>query len=142
MIQITEQLSISEDELTFTAARSAGPGGQHVNKVNSRITLRFDVNDSPSLDDAQRARIRDRLPTRITKKGVLWLHAQRHRSQRRNRDAAIERFVTLLREALQEDAPRRPTRTPRRVHRRRIESKRRRGDVKRTRKVRYDPGDS
>lgn len=140
MIEINDQLSIDEDELTFTASRSAGPGGQHVNKTSSRITLRFDVAGSPSLDEEQRAKICERLPTRITKDGVLWLHAQRHRSQRRNREAATERFADLLREALDEAPPRKKTRTPRSVKRRRLEAKKRRAEKKRGRgAIRYDP---
>lgn len=139
MIEITDDVRIAADELTFRASRSAGPGGQHVNKTSSRITLRFDVDGSPSLDDAQRATLRQRLPTRITKGGVLWVHAQRHRSQARNRDAAIARFVELVREALTDEAPRKPTRVPRGVHRRRLDDKRRIAEKKRRRKVRYDP---
>lgn len=138
MIDINDRLQIEDDELSFSASRASGPGGQHVNKVSSRITLRFDVASSRSLDERQRARIRERLDTRITKDGVLWVHAQRHRSQTRNRDAAIERFVELLREALSEARPRKPTRTPRGVRERRLRDKRKRQEVKRGRRVRGD----
>lgn len=133
-IEIDRRLSIGADELTFTASRSSGPGGQHVNKVSSRITLRFDVDQSPSLDDTQRARIRERLATRVTKDGVLLVHAQQHRSQLRNREVAIERFAALLRQALSEDPTRKATRTPRRAHRKRVEHKRRKSQTKALRK--------
>ena len=130
MIEITPRISIPRDELTFTASRSSGPGGQHVNKTSSRITLRFDLDASPSLDEDQKARLRARLATRLTKDGVLMVHAQKHRSQARNRERAVERFAELVREALVETPSRRPTRIPRGVHRRRVEGKRRRSRVK------------
>lgn len=132
-IPITDTIAIDTEELSFTASRSSGPGGQNVNKVSSRITLRFDVAGSAAFDEVQRARIRERLATRITKDGVLWLHVQRHRSQGRNRDEAVERLVALLREALATRRPRRPTRTSKAAKRRRLENKRRRGNVKRNR---------
>ncbi|RMH18975.1 MAG: aminoacyl-tRNA hydrolase [Acidobacteria bacterium] len=138
MIEITPQLQIDEAELSFLTSRSAGPGGQHANKVASRITLRFDVAGSPSLTPAQRQRLHQRLPTRITKDGVLWLHVQKHRSQRRNRQLAIERFVELLRDALAEETPRRPTRTPAAARRRRLETKRRRSRLKSERRRRWE----
>ncbi len=133
-IEIDRTLSIGFDELTFSASRSSGPGGQHVNKVSSRITLRFDVDCSPSLSDAQRARIRERLATRINQEGILMVHAQQHRSQLRNRELAIERFADLLRQALHEDVVRKATRTPRRAHRKRVEHKRRKSQTKALRK--------
>lgn len=130
MLWISDRISIDEGELRFTASRSAGPGGQHVNKVNSRVTLRFDLVGSPSLDDEQKARIRERLPTRINKEGVLSVSAQRERSQAANRQRAMERFVELLQDALVIPRERRPTRVPRRSQRRRLEDKRRRSSVK------------
>lgn len=91
MIRITDNISIAEDELKFSAARSSGPDGQHVNKVNTRITLWFDVGGSPSLNPDQKRRILSRLKTRISKDKRLRVVSQRHRSQAANREAAIER---------------------------------------------------
>lgn len=133
MIRVNDELSIPESELEFRASRASGPGGQHVNKVSSRVVLRFDVRRSPSLDPAQKRRIERKLPTRITRDGVLWLAAQRHRSQAANRAELVERFAELLREALKERRPRRRTRTPRRAKEERLAQKRRRGDIKRLR---------
>ena len=138
MIEINEQLAIPEEELSFTASRSAGPGGQHVNKVSSRITLHFDLLGSPTLTDGQKQRLTARLPTRITKRGVLQLHCQKHRSQAANRIEIVERFALLLREALRRRRPRKKTRKPRAAQEKRLEQKRRRGELKRTRRTGSD----
>jgi ribosome-associated protein len=133
MIQITERLSIPEHEITFSASRSSGPGGQHVNKVSSRITLYFDVAASPSLSEAQKQRILRHLATRISKDGVLRVAAQQHRSQAANRKVAIERFADLLCNALAPVAPRRQTEVPEAARQRRLETKKHRAQLKRQR---------
>ena len=133
MIEITPTLTIPEQELSFVASRSSGPGGQHVNKVSSRVILRFNVDDSPSLDDDEKRRIRQRLRTRITREGVLWIVCGRNRSQAANRREAVERFVELLRDALRRRRPRRKTAPSSGVKRRLLEQKQRRGQLKRTR---------
>ena len=97
------------------------------------MTLRFDLAASPSLSEEQKARLRERLATRITRAGVLHVTAQKHRSQGANREAALERFTELLREAMLEETPRKKTRIPRAVHRRRVEDKKRRGQRKQER---------
>ena len=137
MIPINDDISIPESELSFSASRSSGPGGQNVNKVSTRITLRFDLEASPQLTDEQKARVRERLATRVSKDGVLSVSAQRERSQSANREAATERFAALLRAALEVDPERRPTRVPRGVDRRRLEEKRKRSRLKRERSRHY-----
>jgi ribosome-associated protein len=133
MIPITEDLSIPDEELGFKTSRSGGPGGQNVNKLETRVTLRFDLAGSPSLSEAQKDRLRQRLATRITKGGVLQVTAQRHRTQAANREAAVERFAELLRENLREEAPRKKTRPSRASRARRLEEKRRHSRRKRER---------
>jgi len=133
MIDIGRGLAIPEDELVFTVARSGGPGGQHVNKVSTRVTLRFDVAGSPSLSAGQRERILRRLATRIGKDGVLRVVCGRRRSQAANRREATERFAELLRRALQPEKRRVATGVPAGERRRRVDDKRRRGRVKRKR---------
>ena len=98
------------------------------------MTLRFDVDASPSLAPEQKERIRTQLATRIDKHGVLRVTSQRHRSQAANRDEATSRFAELLRQALEEDAERVPTRVSPRQRRRRLRAKRRRGEIKRLRR--------
>ncbi|HEX9943221.1 MAG TPA: alternative ribosome rescue aminoacyl-tRNA hydrolase ArfB [Thermoanaerobaculia bacterium] len=133
MIPITEDLSIPDEEVAFTTSRSGGPGGQNVNKLETRVTLRFDLAGSPSLSEEQKARLRERLATRITRDGVLQVTSQRHRTQAANREAAVERFAELLRENLREEPPRKKTRPSRAARARRLEEKRRQGQRKRER---------
>jgi ribosome-associated protein len=141
MIEITPELSIPDEEVRFTATRSGGPGGQNVNKVATRVTLLFAVDDSPSLSEEQRRRIRERLATRISRSGVLQVTSQIHRSQARNRAEALLRFVELLRDALGEVVERRPTRVPAATRRRRLDEKKRRGRLKRDRAAQPDRED-
>ncbi len=133
MVAITDSLEIPDAELSFSASRSAGPGGQNVNKVNTRVTLRFDLEGSEALDTAQKDLLRQRLPNRISKAGILWINAQRERSQAANRRLATERFAEIVRGALEVAPKRRPTRVSRRQKRRRLEDKRHRSRIKRER---------
>lgn len=130
MVRINSSLSIPASEISFTFSRSSGPGGQNVNKLNTRATLRFDVTGSPSLSDAQRGRILERLSTRISREGILRVVSQKHRTQKMNRDAATERFAELLSEALVRRPPRKKRGIPAGVKRRRLENKRRRSQIK------------
>ena len=133
MIRIMAGLSIPENEVTFTASRSGGPGGQNVNKVSSRVTLSFDVASSASISGDQKDQIYRKLATRINKDGVLRVVSQRTRSQDMNRADALERFSELLRQALTRERPRIKTRIPLAASQRRIEEKKKRTLIKRTR---------
>ena len=133
MIRITDTLFIDEDELTFTASRSAGPGGQNVNKVNTRITLWFNVTASPGLSPEQKERILSRLPTRVSKDGILRVVSQGSRSQLANREAAIERFITLLQDVLTDLPPRKKTKASRQAKARRVDEKKQQGIKKKQR---------
>jgi ribosome-associated protein len=133
MIRILPGLSIPEEELTFTASRSGGPGGQNVNKVNSRVTLRFDVEASRSLSTEQKRRVISRLATRVSGEGVMRVVARSSRSQAVNRDAAEERFAELLRIALAPSKLRIKTALPAAKRRSRVEEKRHHSEIKRER---------
>jgi ribosome-associated protein len=133
MIPIHSRLEIPEEELAFRTSRAGGPGGQHVNKVSTRVTLQFDVDGSPSLSAAQKARLHERLATRINREGVLRVACGRHRSQAANRAEAVERFAILLRDALARRKQRRSTKVPAIEKRKRVEQKRRRARLKRER---------
>lgn len=140
MIRINDRLSIPPEEIVVETSTSGGPGGQHVNRVRTRVTLSFDVDASPALDDEQRERIRERLASRLTRSGVLQVRSERHRSQRMNREDAIEKFAALLAEALTPPVMRRRTRIPSTAKARRLEEKRRRSDVKQGRRKPGDDG--
>ena len=134
MITITQQLSISNDEVVITASRSSGPGGQNVNKVNTRVTLHFPVWASKYLTNSQKARIISRLKSRITKDGIFYLHAQGTRSQAANRVLLIDRFATLLREALKQPQPRKKTSVTKGVLEQRLKQKKERSELKKIRR--------
>ncbi|MFQ5525040.1 MAG: alternative ribosome rescue aminoacyl-tRNA hydrolase ArfB [Thermoanaerobaculia bacterium] len=133
MLYVTDCLSVPERELTYRSSRSSGPGGQNVNKVETRVTVLFDVGHSAVLDDDQKARVRERLATRINKDGVLRVVSQKHRTQAANRDAARAKLAELLLRALAVRRKRKRTRPSREAKRRRLEDKRRRGELKRRR---------
>lgn len=129
-------LAIPENEITFTASRSGGPGGQNVNKVSSRVTLAFDVAGSAVLSEEQKRKIRGKLAKRINKEGVLQIVSQRTRSQELNRADVLDRFADLVRRALTPRQPRIKTHIPPGAKVRRIEEKKRRTVIKQARSKR------
>ncbi len=133
MIEIRNDISISENELVFKFSRSSGPGGQNVNKVNTRVTLVFDLANSTNLSDVQKKRILKRLAARTSKEGVIRVVSQRHRTQKANRKAVIERLQQLLTSAMETKPARKKTKLPASVKRRRLEEKKRRSILKKQR---------
>jgi ribosome-associated protein len=135
MIWVNPQIELDEREIQEDFVRATGPGGQNVNKVSTAVQLRFDVARSPSLPEPVRARLIALAGRRVTQDGVLIIEAERFRSQRRNRDDALERLIELIREACEVDKPRRPTRPTLASKKRRLDSKQRRGETKKLRTV-------
>jgi ribosome-associated protein len=133
MIRIGSGIFISEEELVFKFSRSGGPGGQKVNKVNTRATVLFDVAGTKIFSDVQKRRILKRLASRADKDGVIRVVSQRYRTQKANRKAVVERLEELLREALKKKAVRKKTKVPEAIKRRRLEEKKRRSFLKRQR---------
>lgn len=125
-------LTIPAGELLEQFSHASGPGGQGVNTADSRVQLRLDIATTTALTEAQRELALERLVTRLSGT-VLTISAAEHRSQRRNRTAARERLATLLRDAVVPAPTRRPTRRTRGSHRRRLEAKRERSEVKQNR---------
>jgi ribosome-associated protein len=136
MIEITPAISLAESEVEVSFVRSAGPGGQNVNKVATAVQLRFDVAQSPSLPEDVRERLRKLAGRRLTTEGMLVIEARRYRTQAQNREDALERLVALIRKAVAAPVPRRPTHRTLASRESRLADKRRRSEVKQGRRLR------
>ena len=135
MIRVTDHISIDAREIEESFVRASGPGGQNVNKSATAVQLRFDVRGSPSLSAEVRARLERLAGTRVTRDGVLIIIAQRHRTQARNREDALERLVELVSRAAVAPRLRRATRPSAAARKRRVEAKKHRAGVKRLRRA-------
>jgi ribosome-associated protein len=134
-LRITRSVVVPEGELRWRFSRSSGPGGQSVNTADSRVELSFDVAKTTALGPTQRSRAMARLTDRLVD-GVLTVTASEHRSQLRNREAAMERVAEILRAAIAPPPPaRRPTKATRAATERRLAAKRRRARTKRMRRA-------
>ena len=122
-------------EIEELASRSSGPGGQHVNTSSTRVSLRWNLRDSRGLSEDARERVLSRLRSKVSRDGVLIVHSDRHRSRQRNLEAAHERLRELVETALYQAPPRRPTGPSRGARKRRMDSKRKRADLKRQRQL-------
>lgn len=134
-LEIGDGLTVPAHLLRAVTSRSGGPGGQAVNKLETRVTVELDVDAIPGLDEEQRERVRERLRTRINKEGVLRVTSQAARSQLENRDTALARMESLLQDALTEQAARKPTRVSRRKREERLREKQKQAQKKRDRRA-------
>lgn len=135
MIRITRKIAIDEGELREEFVRASGPGGQNVNKAATAVQLRFNVINSPSLDEDVRARLIRLAGRRVNAQGELVISAGRHRTQSRNRRDALDRLLSLIRRAATAPKLRRKTKPSAGAKKRRREAKHRRGEIKRLRKA-------
>jgi ribosome-associated protein len=135
MIRVTPHISIDDREIKESFVRASGPGGQNVNKLATAVQLRFNVRTSPSLPDDVRARLERLSGSRLTRDGYLVITAQRHRTQGRNRQDALDRLIDLIRRAAVAPRLRRPTKPTKAARERRVEAKKHRAGLKRMRRV-------
>jgi ribosome-associated protein len=129
-VVVNSEVTIPRSELTYRATRAGGPGGQHVNTSSTKVELAWDVSGSPSVTDEQRARIAEKLATRIAEDGVLRLTSAGSRSQHQNKEDVTERFGKMIAQALHKPKPRRKTKPSRASKEARLKSKKKRAETK------------
>jgi len=135
MHELSPNIHIDESELQFDYIRSAGPGGQNVNKVATAVQMRFDVNNTLTLPTQVKARLIKLADSRMTDEGVLVIEAKRYRTQEQNRIDALMRLTTLIEKAMVEPKTRRATRPSLSAKAERVSDKKKRGEVKQTRRI-------
>jgi ribosome-associated protein len=138
MSNVDRIIRASHSELAFEFVRSSGPGGQNVNKVSTAAQLRFDINASSALPEEAKTRLMRIAGRRVTGDGILLIDAKRHRTQDQNRDDAIARFDALLRRALEPPKRRLPTKATAASREERLQSKKRKGEIKKSRQSHGD----
>lgn len=140
-LYVNSRLTIPATHLSWSASRSGGPGGQNVNKVNSRVTLRLNLNDCPGIDSGWRRRLSVQFGSRITVNGEFVLHSESNREQARNLADARTRLVEMLDSCSNPPKKRRRTKPTLGSKRRRLDAKKQTGDKKQSRSKRYRRGD-
>lgn len=138
---INDSVEIPLSELVYTASRSSGPGGQHVNTSDTRIQVRWNARNSVALKESERALVLAKLSSRLTEAGDLILASDSHRSQRRNREDVTQRLAAMVAEALIKPKPRKKSKPSRAAKEKRLNEKRRKSLTKKDRGKKYDGGD-
>ncbi len=139
-VVVNDHVVIPEQELEITTSRAGGPGGQHVNKTDSRITVRWNVYATMALNETQKARVIQNLQSQLTTEGDVMVHNSQSRSQLDNKEAALANLAALVRKALLVPKRRKPTQASRSAKAARVDEKKHRGGIKqmRNKKVTYD----
>jgi ribosome-associated protein len=136
-VPVKNGIIIPDHEIEITTSRAGGPGGQHVNRTDTRITVRWNVQKTQALNEFQKARVLQNLQTRLTGEGDLIIHDSSSRSQQQNKEAALRRLAIEVSKALYVPKKRMATRVPNAVKKSRLESKKQRGALKKMRRQSY-----
>lgn len=139
MIEVSSNVKIDESEIQYDFIRASGPGGQNVNKVASSVQLRFDIRNSPSLESEVKERLIKLAGSRVTEDGILIIEAKKYRTQEQNRYDATQRLIAWIQKALEKPKVRRATRPSPTAKAARVGDKKKRGEIKKTR--RFNPDD-
>ncbi len=137
MIEITDKISVDENDIEYNAVRSAGPGGQNVNKVSTAIQIHFDIDKIENMTDAMRARLVTLAGSKLNKENCIVIKAQDQRTQERNKENALNRLIELIKKAAVEPKKRKPKKRSKASHQKRLDEKKKQSDKKKKRK--FDP---
>jgi len=135
MIEITNSISLNENELEFSFVRASGPGGQNVNKVSTVAQLRFDLQSNRSIPDEIKKRLQKLAGKKLNSDGTIIIDARRFRSQERNKQDAIDRLIALIKKSVERPKPRKKTKPTKAAKLKRLDNKRKKGDLKKNRTV-------
>lgn len=137
-IPVKNGIVIPGHEIEITASRAGGPGGQHVNKTSTHITLRWNIPKTGALDETQKELVLKKLSSRLTTEGDLIIHSSASRSQQQNKKAALNLLAEQVKKALQKSKKRIPTRVPKSIKEKRLQKKKMRSEIKKTRTPKFN----
>lgn len=138
MIEITDKITVDENDIEYNAVRSAGPGGQNVNKVSTAIQIHFDIDKIENMTDAMRARLVILAGSKLNKENCIVIKAQDQRTQERNKENALNRLIELIKKAAVEPKKRKPKKRSKASHQKRLNEKKKQSDKKKSRKLNLD----
>ena len=138
MIEITDKITVDENDIEYNAVRSAGPGGQNVNKVSTAIQIHFDIDKIENMTDAMRARLVILAGSKLNKENCIVIKAQDQRTQERNKENALNRLIELIKKAAVEPKKRKPKKRSKASHQKRLNEKKKQSDKKKSRKLDLD----
>jgi ribosome-associated protein len=138
MIEITDKITVDENDIEYNAVRSAGPGGQNVNKVSTAIQIHFDIDKIENMTDAMRARLVLLAGSKLNKENCIVIKAQDQRTQERNKENALNRLIELIKKAAVEPKKRKPRKRSKASHQKRLNEKKKQSDKKKSRKLNLD----
>ncbi|MCP4144356.1 MAG: aminoacyl-tRNA hydrolase [bacterium] len=135
MIEITDKITVDENDIEYNAVRSAGPGGQNVNKVSTAIQIHFDIDKIENMNEAMRARLVKLAGSKLNKENCIVIKAQDQRTQERNKENALNRLIELIKKAAVEPKKRKPKKRSKASHQKRLDEKKKQSDKKKSRKL-------